>query len=361
MGAARGGAPRAPRSNTGPEWGSSASSAGPLRSASAACRRVRGASCWTERDRPATWSYAPGGAGPLVSWLADLGVEVTEEVADTHIVHWRAGTGGRSARRPTSRRGSAATSATSRYLAVPCDGSTFSVTLAVRSSDREAAQRAHGALGLRPGRARCCRGRTVSCQCRPRGAARPGPPNGWAHQPAAPPATPDVSQRWSPGSMQVGGCAHLHEPDVRTGLRVGLCPGHLVGSGLCGPRRRHNGCAIGRVRGGLGARGRAVVPHLRCSMDSMGDSDGVRRGSPTPWPGASGRWSPTSCSAGRADPVVAQGLLRMINSPGAARRGSWPMRISWAGYPRISPGRGRHHPSSTRCGWGGATCARSRP
>ena len=100
--------------------------------------RTSPASAWaTARSCPATSSCAPGAAGRWCRGWPDLGVEVTEEVADTHIVYLT-----RWYRRPQG----TPTDVDARlggdfgylkYLAVPCDGSTFSVTLAVRSSDSE--------------------------------------------------------------------------------------------------------------------------------------------------------------------------------------------------------------------------------
>lgn len=78
-----------------------------------------------------------GRRGAVAPWLADMGVELSEEVVNSEIVYLT-----RWYRRPSdftlavdARLGG--DFGYLKYLAIPCDGSTFSVTLAVRSSDSE--------------------------------------------------------------------------------------------------------------------------------------------------------------------------------------------------------------------------------
>jgi 2-polyprenyl-6-methoxyphenol hydroxylase-like FAD-dependent oxidoreductase len=78
-----------------------------------------------------------GRRGAVPSWLSDIGVEVAEDVVDSEIIYLT-----RWYRRPADLRvvidpRLGGDFGYLKYLAIPCDGSTFSVTLAVRSSDRE--------------------------------------------------------------------------------------------------------------------------------------------------------------------------------------------------------------------------------
>ncbi|HEY2214304.1 MAG TPA: hypothetical protein VGH31_04545 [Acidimicrobiales bacterium] len=78
-----------------------------------------------------------GRRGDVLPWLSEVGVEIAEEVVNSEIVYLT-----RWYRRPADldvtvdpRLGG--DFGYLKYLAIPCDGSTFSVTLAVRSSDHE--------------------------------------------------------------------------------------------------------------------------------------------------------------------------------------------------------------------------------
>lgn len=250
-----------------------------------------------------------GRRGPLVSWLADLGAQVTEEVTDTHIIYLT-----RWYRRPLG----APTDVDARlggdfgylkYLAVPCDGSTFSVTLAVRSSDRELR------AGLMEPEAfdRACR-------------ALPGPDRFMDAGPVVP---------LGPVRPMGGLINRLRHFTARDGtaLVTGL---HAVGDAhTCTNPMYGRGCALAFVQATLlaqayathgddgAARARAyealsareVEPWFRTAvmMDSMGDSDGVPK-EPDPMARRFGALVADVMLGRSSDPVVARGLLRMINT-----------------------------------------------
>ncbi len=79
-----------------------------------------------------------GRRGDVPRWLADLGVEVPEETHDTRFVYltrWYRQLDPAAAAEMPPRLG--ADLGYLKYLAVPCDGDTFSITLAVRGKDAE--------------------------------------------------------------------------------------------------------------------------------------------------------------------------------------------------------------------------------
>ncbi|HEX3333823.1 MAG TPA: hypothetical protein VHS57_05750 [Acidimicrobiales bacterium] len=250
-----------------------------------------------------------GRRGPLVSWLGDLGAEITEEVADTHIVYLT-----RWYRRPDG----APTDVDARlggdfgylkYLAVPCDGSTFSVTLAVRSSDREL-------------RSQLMEPDAFDRACR----VLPGPDRFVAAGPVVPlgPVLPM-------GGL-INRLRHFTAPDGRP-LVTGL---HAVGDAhTCTNPMYGRGCALAFVQATLLAEAyaahgddaaaratayealsaREIEPWFRTAvvMDSVGDSDGVPK-EPDPMRRRFGVLVADVMLGRAADPVVARGLLRMINT-----------------------------------------------
>ena len=250
-----------------------------------------------------------GRRGPLVSWLADVGAGITEEVADTHIVYLT-----RWYRRPDG----APTDVDARlggdfgylkFLAVPCDGSTFSVTLAVRSSDREL----RSALMEPKAFDRACQ-------------VLPGPDRFVAAGPVVPlgPVRPM-------GGL-INRLRHFTGPDGRP-LVTGL---HAVGDAhTCTNPMYGRGCALAFVQATLlaeafAAHGRDAVeraaayealsarevePWFRTAvmMDSVGDGDGVRK-EPDPMRRRFGALVADVMLGRATDPVVARGLLRMINT-----------------------------------------------
>jgi 2-polyprenyl-6-methoxyphenol hydroxylase-like FAD-dependent oxidoreductase len=250
-----------------------------------------------------------GRRGPLVSWLAGLGAEISEEVVDTHIVYltrwYRLPQG-----TPTdvdARLGG--NFGYLKYLAVPCDGSTFSVTLAVRSSDDELRK-----MLLDPGAFdRACR-------------LLPGPDRFMDLGPVEPlgPVRPM-------GGL-INRLRHFTDADGRP-LVTGL---HVVGDAhTCTNPMYGRGCALAFVQAtllaqayaarGTDAEGRAaayealsareVEPwfHTSVAMDSIGDNDGIPK-EPDPMARRFGALVADVMLGNDVDPVVARGLLRMINT-----------------------------------------------
>ncbi len=249
-----------------------------------------------------------GRRGPLVSWLAALGAEISEEVADTHIVYltrwYRLPQGS-----PTdvdARLGG--NFGYLKYLAVPCDGSTFSVTLAVRSSDDELRKTLLDPDAFD----RACR-------------LLPGPDRFMGLGPVEPlgPVRPM-------GGL-INRLRRFTDADGRP-LVTGM---HVVGDAhTCTNPMYGRGCALAFVQATLLAQAyaahgdvaeravtyealsaREVEPWFRTSvlMDSIGDNDGVRK-EPDPMARRFGALVADVMLGNAVDPVVARGLLRMINT-----------------------------------------------
>ena len=169
-----------------------------------------------------------GRRGAVPAWLSDVGVALAEKVSDTHIVYLT-----RWYRRPAgldlhvdARLGG--DFGYLKYLAIPCDGSTFSVTLAVRSKDTELRGMPARPRCLRPGVSDPASGPGPVLLLRRRGAPRPGAPDGRAHQPAAL-LHQSARRTIGHGLPCRGRCAYLHQSNVRTRVLIGLCPGHAAG------------------------------------------------------------------------------------------------------------------------------------
>jgi 2-polyprenyl-6-methoxyphenol hydroxylase-like FAD-dependent oxidoreductase len=250
-----------------------------------------------------------GRRGPLVSWLGDLGVEVTEEVADTHIVYLT-----RWYRRPHG----APTDLDARlggnfgdlkYLAVPCDGSTFSVTLAVRSSDNELRtlltdpDAFDRACHLLPGPDRFLDAGPVE----PIGPVRPmgGLINRLRHF-----AAPDGSALVT-GVHAVGDAHTCTNPMYGRGCALAFVQATLLAQAYA----EHGADAAARAAAYEKLSAREVEPWFRTSvaMDSMGDNDGVPK-EPDAFARRFGALVADVMLGQSADPVVARGLLRMINT-----------------------------------------------
>jgi 2-polyprenyl-6-methoxyphenol hydroxylase-like FAD-dependent oxidoreductase len=250
-----------------------------------------------------------GRRGPLVSWFGDLGVEVTEEVTDTHIVYLT-----RWYRRPHG----APTDIDARlggnfgylkYLAVPCDGSTFSVTLAVRSSDRELRSLLMDpdafdrACHLLPGPDRFLDAGPVE----PIGPVRPmgGLINRLRHF-----AAPDGSALVT-GVHAVGDAHTCTNPMYGRGCALAFVQATLLAQAYA----EHGDDAAERAATYEKLSAREVEPWFRTSvaMDSMGDNDGVPK-EPDPFARRFGALVADVMLGQSADPVVARGLLRMINT-----------------------------------------------
>ncbi len=250
-----------------------------------------------------------GRRGPLVSWLAGLGAEISEEVTDTHIVYLT-----RWYRLPQG----APTDVDARlggnfgylkYLAVPCDGSTFSVTLAVRSSDDELRK-----LLLEP--------EAFDRACR----LLPGPDRFMGLGPVEPlgPVRP------------MGGLINRLRHFTDAGGSPVVTGLHVVGDAhTCTNPMYGRGCALAFVQATLLAQAyaahgtdaperaaayealsaREVEPWFRTSvaMDSIGDNDGIPK-EPDPMARRFGLLVADVMLGNAVDPVVARGLLRMINT-----------------------------------------------
>ncbi len=250
-----------------------------------------------------------GRRGPLVSWLADLGAAVTEEVADTHIVYLT-----RWYRLP---RGSP-TDVDARlggnfgylkYLAVPCDGSTFSVTLAVRSSDDELrkvlldADAFDHACRLLPGPDRFMGLGPVESL----GPVRPmgGLINRLRH------FTDDVGRARVTGLHAVGDAHTCTNPMYGRGCALAFVQATLLAQAYAA----HGDNAAERAAAYEALSACEVEPWFRTAvlMDAIGDNDGVPK-EPDPAARRFGALVADVMLGNAVDPVVARGLLRMINT-----------------------------------------------
>jgi 2-polyprenyl-6-methoxyphenol hydroxylase-like FAD-dependent oxidoreductase len=250
-----------------------------------------------------------GRRGPLVSWLAGLGAEITEEAADTHIVYltrwYRLPQGS-----PTdvdARLGG--NFGYLKYLAVPCDGSTFSVTLAVRSSDDELRKMLldpdafDRACHLLPGPDRFMGLGPVE----PLGPVRPmgGLINRLRH-------FTDGDGRPLVTGVHVVGDAHTcTNPMYGRGCALAFVQATLLAQAYA----EHGDDAAERAAAYEALSAREVEPWFRTSvlMDSIGDNDGVPK-EPDPMARRFGALVADVMLGNAVDPVVARGLLRMINT-----------------------------------------------
>jgi 2-polyprenyl-6-methoxyphenol hydroxylase-like FAD-dependent oxidoreductase len=250
-----------------------------------------------------------GRRGPLVSWLGGLGAEITEEVADTHIVYltrwYRLPQG-----TPTdidARLGG--NFGYLKYLAVPCDGSTFSVTLAVRSSDDELRKVLSDpdafdrACRLLPGPDRFLGLGPVE----PLGPVRPmgGLINRLRH------FTDDDRRPLVTGLHVVGDAHTCTNPMYGRGCALAFVQATLLAQAYAA----HDGDAAERGAAYEALSAREIEPWFRTSvvMDSIGDNDGVPK-EPDPMARRFGALVADVMLGNAVDPVVARGLLRMINT-----------------------------------------------
>ncbi|HUC05955.1 MAG TPA: hypothetical protein VL961_11195, partial [Acidimicrobiales bacterium] len=253
-----------------------------------------------------------GRRGAVPAWLAPLGVEIGETVLDSEIVYLT-----RWYRRPAEltvpidpRLGG--DFGYLKYLAVPCDGSTFSVTLAVRSGDTELRS-----LLLRP--------EAFDRACR----ILPGPDRFFASEGVEP-----IGPVRPMGGL-VNRLRHFTDKD-RMALVTGF---HAVGDAhTCTNPLYGRGCALAFVQATLLADAFAAHPddaparaqayesasalhiepwfHSAVMMDSFGERAGGGDGAGPP--DAFMRRFGTLIAdvmLGRSDdPVITRGLLRMINT-----------------------------------------------
>ncbi|HUE07920.1 MAG TPA: FAD-dependent oxidoreductase [Acidimicrobiales bacterium] len=272
--------------------------------------RITGVRLADGTELPGDVVICTGRRGPLVSWLAGLGGAITEEVADTHIVYltrWYRLPQGTPTSDVDARLGG--NFGYLKYLAVPCDGSTFSVTLAVRSSDDELRKMLLDAGAFD----RACR-------------LLPGPDRFMGLGPVEPlgPVRP------------MGGLINRLRRFTDAGGRPLVTGLHVVGDAhTCTNPMYGRGCALAFVQAtllaqayaahGTDARERAatyealsareVEPwyHTSVAMDSIGDNDGIPK-EPDPMARRFGALVADVMLGNDVDPVVARGLLRMINT-----------------------------------------------
>jgi 2-polyprenyl-6-methoxyphenol hydroxylase-like FAD-dependent oxidoreductase len=271
--------------------------------------RVTGARLDDGTVLPGDVVVCTGRRGPLLGWLSGLGVDIEEEVADTHIVYltrWYRHPDG-ATHDVDARLGG--DFGYLKYLAVPCDGSTFSVTLAVRSGDGEL-------------RSRLLRPEAFDRACR----MLPGPDRFFADGDVEP-----IGPVRPMGGL-INRLRHFTDAEGRalvTGLHaVGdshTCTNPMYGRGcalafvqatlLAEAYGRHQGDPAGRAAEYEELSAREVEPWFRTSvmMDSMGDSDGVPK-SPDEMTRRFGALVADVMLGNPTDPAVARGLLRMINT-----------------------------------------------
>jgi 2-polyprenyl-6-methoxyphenol hydroxylase-like FAD-dependent oxidoreductase len=250
-----------------------------------------------------------GRRGAVPAWLSGVGVHLEEKVVDSEIIYLT-----RWYRRPAAltvdldpRLGG--DFGYLKYLAVPCDGSTFSVTLAVRSADREL----RAALLNPDAFDRACR-------------VLPGPDRFFGSDDVAPigPVRP------------MGGLINrLRRFTDREGRPL-LTGFHAVGDAhTCTNPMYGRGCALAFVQATLLADAFAAHPddpllratayesssarevepwfHSAVMMDSFGEGNGEGKG-PDPFMRKFGALIADVMLGRDADPVIARGLLRMINT-----------------------------------------------
>ena len=274
-------------------------------------RAARHAACaWrTAANCPATSSPAPAGAGRWCRGSAGLGAEITEEVADTHIVYLTRWYRLPQGTPPDLDARLGGNFGYLKYLAVPCDGSTFSVTLAVRSSDDELRRLLMDpdafdrACHLLPGPDRFMGSGTVE----PLGPVRPmgGLINRLRH-------FTDAGGHPLVTGLHVVGDAHTcTNPMYGRGCALAFVQATLLAQAYAA----HGGDAVERATAYEAFSAREVEPWFRTSvaMDAIGDNDGVPK-EPDPMARRFGALVADVMLGNAVDPVVARGLLRMINT-----------------------------------------------
>jgi 2-polyprenyl-6-methoxyphenol hydroxylase-like FAD-dependent oxidoreductase len=250
-----------------------------------------------------------GRRGSVPTWLGEIGASVRDDVVETHIVYLT-----RWYRRPAG----LAVDVDARlggdfgylkYLAIPCDGATFSVTLAVRSKDTELRS-----LLLDP--------QAFDRACR----VLPGPDRFFASG-----AVESVGPVRPMGGL-INRLRHFTDPAGQP-LVTGF---HAVGDAhTCTNPMYGRGCSLAFVQATLLAEAFAAHPddplqraaryeelstrevepwfHSAVMMDSFGDGDGVEK-QPDAFMRKFGALIADVMLGRPVDPVIARGLLRMINT-----------------------------------------------
>jgi 2-polyprenyl-6-methoxyphenol hydroxylase-like FAD-dependent oxidoreductase len=250
-----------------------------------------------------------GRRGGEVGWLGDLGVHPSEDVTPTHIVYLT-----RWYRRPADasfeidpRLGG--DFGYLKYLAIPCDGSTFSVTLAVRAKDTELRSRLlepdafDRACRILPGPDRFFAFGEVEAL----GPVRPmgGLINRLRHY------TDAVGQPLVSGFHAVGDAHTCTNPMYGRGCSLAFVQATLLADAYA----QHPGDPLARALAYEASSAREVEPwyHSAVMMDTMGDSDGIPK-EPDVFTRKFGALIADVMLGRAADPVIARGLLRMINT-----------------------------------------------
>jgi 2-polyprenyl-6-methoxyphenol hydroxylase-like FAD-dependent oxidoreductase len=250
-----------------------------------------------------------GRRGGEATWLAELGVEPTEDVTATHIVYLT-----RWYRRPAgatfdidARLGG--DFGYLKYLAIPCDGSTFSVTLAVRSKDTEL-------------RSRLLDPDAFDRACR----ILPGPDRffSFGDVEALGPVRPmgglinrrrryldSDGQPLVTGFHAVGDAHTCTNPMYGRGCSLAFVQATLLADAYAA----QPGDALARAAHYEASSKREVEPwyHSAVMMDGMGDSDGIPK-EPDVFTRKFGALIADVMLGRPTDPVIARGLLRMINT-----------------------------------------------
>jgi 2-polyprenyl-6-methoxyphenol hydroxylase-like FAD-dependent oxidoreductase len=250
-----------------------------------------------------------GRRGAVPSWLAEVGVTVTEDVVDTQIVYLT-----RWYRRPAGL--SFAIDARLggdfgylKYLAIPCDGSTFSVTLAVRSKDSVLRSRLldpaafDRACRVLPGPDRFFSAGVVEAigPVRPMG----GLINRLRH------FTDTAGQPLVTGFHAVGDAHTCTNPMYGRGCSLAFVQATLLADAYAA----HPDTPGERARTYEALSALQVEPwfHSAVMMDSFGEGSG--EGKPAdPFMRKFGALIADVMLGRPADPVIARGLLRMINT-----------------------------------------------
>ncbi len=250
-----------------------------------------------------------GRRGAELAWLSELGVAPTEDVTATHIVYltrWYRRPAGLSVNVDARLGGDFGYL---KYLAIPCDGSTFSVTLAVRSKDTELRSRLldpaafDRACRVLPGPDRFFEAGEVESL----GPVRPmgGLINRLRHY------RDSSGQPIVTGFHAVGDSHTCTNPMYGRGCSLAFVQATLLAEAY----RMHPEDAAERTATYEKLSAREVEPwfHSAVMMDSMGDSDGIPK-EPDVFTRKFGALIADVMLGRPVDPVIARGLLRMINT-----------------------------------------------
>lgn len=250
-----------------------------------------------------------GRRGAELTWLAEFGVRPTEDVVATHIVYltrWYRRPAGLSVNVDPRLGGDFGYL---KYLAIPCDGSTFSVTLAVRSRDTELRSTLldpaafDRACRILPGPDRFF----ASGEVEALGPVRPmgGLINRLRHY------RDDAGRPLVTGFHAVGDAHTCTNPMYGRGCSLAFVQATLLAEAYAA----HPDDATGRTVAYETLSSHEVEPwyHSAVMMDSFGDSDGIPK-QPDAFTRKFGALIADVMLGRAADPVIARGLLRMINT-----------------------------------------------